>query len=192
MVEIQVVEHQKVVVAVLVVHPLAPCLSFALDEVDAFLTVGGIEVGAREVVPVPFESGIAVAASGKVESRAPFDFIGAAQQVFAVGGIDFAHRETLGVIGSGLVVHHRVEIDRDAAAVQLGDRLLQLRPGAVLGAHGSLLVEFAQIVEVVGRIPLVLLLVGFVGGRNPHRSHAHLPQVARIPLQAAPQGPVIG
>ena len=72
------------------------------------------------------------------------------------------------------------------------DRFPEFLLGPVLGAHGSFLVELAQVVEVVGGVPLVLLLVGFVGGRYPHGRHADLVQVGGVLLELCPQFSFVG
>ena len=192
MVEIHVVEDQEVVIPVLAVYPFAPLLAFALDEVDGPLAGLVNLIGSGEVVPVPFEGGVLVAAPRKGVSGPAFDFDGGADHLLAVFGIDFAGHELLGVVGAGFLVHHRVDIDRNPVGVQRRDRLLQLLPRAVLGADGAFLVELAQIVEVVDGVSLVLLFVGFVGRRDPDRGDADVVQVSGVLFQLRPQFTVIG
>ena len=186
MVEVHVVEDQEIVVPVLAVDAFAPLLAFALDEVDGPFAGLVNLVGSREVVPVPFEGRIFVAASRKGVSRPPLDFDGRADHLLAVLGIDLAGHEFLGIVGAGLLVHHRVEVDGYPVFVERRDRFFQFVPRAVLGADSPFLVELPQIVQVVHGVSLVLLFVGLVGRRYPDRRDADVVQVFGILFQVHP------
>ena len=186
MVEVHVVEDQEIVVPVLAVDAFAPLLAFALDEVDGPFAGLVNLVGSREVVPVPFEGRIFVAASWKGVSRPPLDFDGRADHLLAVLGINLAGHEFLGIVGTCLLVHHRVEVDCYPVLVERRDRFFQFVPRAVLGADGAFLVELPQVVEVVHGVSLVLLFVGLVGRRYPDRRDADVVQVFGILFQVHP------
>ena len=186
MVEVHVVEDQEIVVPVLAVDAFAPLLAFALDEVDGPFAGLVNLVGSREVVPVPFEGRIYVAASWKGVSRPPLDFDGRADHLLAVLGINLAGHEFLGIVGTCLLVHHRVEVDCYPVLVERRDRFFQFVPRAVLGADGAFLVELPQVVEVVHGVSLVLLFVGLVGRRYPDRRDADVVQVFGILFQVHP------
>ena len=137
MVEIHVVEDQEVVV------PFSPSTlrstSFALDEVDGPFAGLVYLIGSGEVVPVPFEGGVLVAAPRKGVSGPAFDFDGGADHLLAVFGIDFAGHGFFRCSRRRFLVHHRVDIDRNPLACSARDRLLQLLPRAVLAWCGRCL-----------------------------------------------------
>ena len=82
-------------------------------------------------------------------SRPSLDFDGRADHLLAVLGIDLAGHEFLGIVGAGLLVHHRVEVDGYPVLVERRDCFFQFVPRAVLGADSPFLVELPQIVQVV-------------------------------------------
>ena len=73
-----------------------------------------------------------------------------------------------GIVPSALMVHHGVEVDLHSVLVQLVDGLDELLLRSVFGPDRIFLIELSQIVQIVCRVALVLLLVRFVCGRNPH------------------------
>lgn len=68
MVEVQVGEHQVVVVAMLGVDIGGPMLALALDLVEPGLLAGIVVVGGREVLPVVFLRRVLVTATGEIKA----------------------------------------------------------------------------------------------------------------------------
>ncbi|CDN42503.1 hypothetical protein BN871_BK_00260 [Paenibacillus sp. P22] len=189
---IDVGEHQVVVVAELVVDILVPVLVLAEDAVYAGLVPLGVEVGSIEMVEVPGEVRVLAAASGERESRPSLDVTGIGYLLLAVVAFDFDHLELLLLVRAGLMVHDEIRIDGDAFQLAGLNSFEQLRLRPVFRADSALLVEFAQIVQVVDAVAVVLRRGGFGGGRDPDGINAGCLKLGGPFLEPLPMAAVGG
>ena len=141
-VEVQVGEHEVVIVAVFFVHAFAPAFPVPHDLEDGSFFRSGVVVRAGEVVPVPFEVGVLVSAAGEVEAGPAFDFVGVRDFLVPVLLVHFLGHEFFRIVRSGLVVHDGVQVDAHMVFMKGLDGVLEFLLGAVFGADRVLLVEF--------------------------------------------------
>ena len=93
----------------------------------------------------------------------------------------------LGLVAAHAVVQHDVGKYPYARLVEGADGVQVFLLRAVLGAHGALLVELAQVVHVIDGVAHVRLAGGLVGRGQPHLGDAQVVQVFR--LRGAPPPP---
>ena len=191
-VDVHVGAHEVVVVGVLgAVHGAVPVL--AVKQEDGLALGLVVPVHAVEARPVPGEVRVGAPAAGEGEVRPGRDGLRGARDLVAVGGVDLARDDVLAAVRAETLVEHDVREGLDAASPQRGDGGLVLGAGAVLGAHGALLVELAEVVGVVDAVAHVLAaLLGLVGGRQPHGGDALVGKVGGLLGDAAPVRAVRG
>ena len=191
-VEVQIGEHEVVVISIFVIHAAAPVLPVPHDLEHGGFARLVVVIRAGKVVPVPFEVGILVSAAGEIKSGPAFNFVGVRGFLLPVVLVHFLGHELFRVIGPGLVVHHGVQVNVHMVVVEGLDGVLELLLGAVLGAHGVFLVEFPQIKQVVGAVSHVVLFLALVGRRNPDGRHPYFLQMGGVFLQFVPELSVVG
>jgi hypothetical protein len=113
-------------------------------------------------------------------------------QARAVLGVHGRGHELLLLVAAEPVAQHHVRVHLDARRLRRADGPKVLVLGAVLGAHGALLVELAQVVEVVDAVPDVRAPArALVGGRQPYRGEPGRGQLLRAFLKLTPERPVV-
>jgi hypothetical protein len=145
-------KHEVVVRAVLVVDVSSPALAVSLDLVDRLGLGLVVIVDAREVVKVPLELGVRVAAPGEGELGPALDVVHVADRLVAVVLVDHGRHELLGLVRARLVVQHGVDVRDDAGFAGLldcGEKVLLVAP---LGALCALLVELAEVPQVIASV----------------------------------------
>ena len=183
--DVDVAPHQVVVVAELGVDVVVPVL--ALEEPHAALAPPLVPVAAVEARPVPHEVRVGGAAPGEGVARPRRDPLRLPERPAAVRRVHGRGAHVLRGVAAHPVVEDDVGDDPDACAVQgvHGPQVLVL--GAVLGGDGALLVELAQVVEVVDAVSDVLgPALALVGGRQPHGGHPVLGGQGSVRLQQPP------
>ncbi len=191
-VHVHVGAHEVVVVGVLdAVDGAVPVL--AVKEEDRLALGAVVPVHAVEAGPVPGEVRVGARAAGKVKARPGRDGPRVAEHELAVAPLHLAREHVLAAVRAQTLVEHDVRQSLDAVCLQRADGGLVLGAGAVLGAHGSLLVELPQVVGVVDAIAHVLgTLLGLVGGRQPDGGDALVGEVGGLLGDAAPVRAVRG
>ena len=76
------------------------------------------------MIPVPFEIRVFISPARKIETGPSFDFIGLTELFCSLVGVYFPGHEFFGIVRSGFVVHHGIQIDTDLIFVQLVDHFL--------------------------------------------------------------------
>ena len=185
-VDVDIVAHQVIVVAVLLVDTLAPAFARADDAEDALVAGKVVVVDACEMLPVPFERRILVAAALELEVGEGLYLARLADILQTVAGVDGLGHESLGGVAVHAVVEYCVEDHLDAVFVQRPDRILEFGARAVFGGDCPLLVELAEIVEVIDRIADILDAAALVGRRNPDGRHAYLREVGGVARELVP------
>ena len=185
-VHVHVRAHEVVVVGVLgAVDGAVPVL--AVKEEDRLALGLVVPVHAVEAGPVPGEVRVGARTTGEVEARPRGDGLDVAEHCFAVVGLHLARGHVLGAVRAEALVEHDVREGLDTVCLQRAHRSLVFRARAVLGAHGSLLVELAEVIRVVDAVAHVLgAFFGLVGGRQPHGRDTLVGEVGRLLGDAAP------
>ena len=162
------------------------CLWRVHDLVDSILLSALVPVCAAEVLPVPFQTAIVVSATREVEVDPGFDLLWCSPLDSTVC-LEFSqsdgsanrdmNRRTFSVyldspallfgVSSCFVVQNSIPDDQDSQALGLCDQLVQLFSRSPLGCACPLLVELAQIPEVIAIIAVAVRVVGLAARRKP-------------------------
>ena len=183
--DVHVAAHQVVEVAELGVDGLVPVLSF--EEPQALALRRLVPVDAVEACPVPREVRVGAAAAREREAGPRLDHFGFADHLMAVVRVDRNRAHHLGRIRAHAVVEDDVGAHGDPRLVQgvNGGQVFVLRP--VLRGDCALLVEFAQVVQVVDAVADVVdTVVSLVGGRKPDDGDAQVRDRLRVLRQVSP------
>lgn len=154
---IQPQESGSILVALLgvdvsVVGPAFRLVAEDLENASLFVT--GVVVDAAEVVPMPLHLAVLLLAAGEGEAHPCLDLVRVADVLVAVLLIDLNGLARLLLVRGELVVQHSVEIEADARLLCGGSELEELFLGAPLGRDAALLVELAQVVQIVDVISI--------------------------------------
>ena len=189
--DLDVGAHEVVVVAELVGDVLAPLL--ALEQPHPGEVARLVPVGAVEAGPVPGEVRVGPGAPGEGVAGPGGDLLGRPDGAPPILGIDGEGAHDLGGVGPHAMVEDDIGDDCDSGGMEGLDGGEILVLGAVLGGHGALLVEFAQVVGVVDAVADVLGPgPSLVGGREPRGGDAAVRQQGGVVGQEPPMGGVGG
>lgn len=94
--------------------------------------------------------------------------------------------DSLTVIGGSLVIQDGIEQDPDAARVGLMDETSQLLLGAPFCVRRALLLELAQIVQIVDVVTVAGMPARLAGGRDPQAGDAEGLQAGQGSLETTP------
>ena len=183
--DVHVAAHQVVEVTELSVDGLVPVLAF--EEPQALAPRRLVPVDAVEARPVPREIRVGAAAPREREAGPRLDHFGFADHLMAVLLVDRSRAHHLGRIRAHAVVEDDVGAHGDPRLMQGvdGGQVFVLRP--VLRGNRALLVEFAQVVQVVDAVADVIeTVVSLVGGRQPDNRDAQVRDRLRVLCQVAP------
>ena len=156
--------HQVIVVHVFPVHRRVPLLARHPEYAAGLGAL--VPVGAGKAPVVPLKGGIALLAAGESEFHPGVDFPGRADLPGPVLRVHRHHHHRLGLVRAHAVVEHHVGEHLNAPGLKRPHAGDVIGLGAVLGAHRALLVEFPQVVQVVGTVPHVPRAVGPLVGRG--------------------------
>lgn len=76
--------------------------------------------------------------------------------------VDLNHFDLLFLVGSGLVVQHSIPVETDSKLFTLLGQSKQLLLGTPLGSRRSLLIKFAQVVEIVDVVAVTLQMSALI------------------------------
>ena len=182
---VQVAAHQEVVVAFLQRHVALETGAVAAPD-RLVMGIKAVVIHRIEVIPMPLHCGVAAAAALEAELGPGPDLPLLPQRLAAVlGGVGRGEVFLLGV-GEEFVVEHHIGIHLQAGLAAGLHRLQVLLPRSVFGAHAALLVELAQVEEVVGAVAHVVGATALAGRRQPHGGDARLRQSPSFFFEAAP------
>ena len=188
--KIHVRAHEVVIVAVLTVHLLGPAAAHELVN-----GAGGgllVPVHGGEMGCIPLEGGIFPLPGRELEARPGQDLLVLHQPAAAVPGITLDRPDRFQMVRAHPVVQHHICQHPKALIVEGIDGGEILLPGAVLGGNGPLLVEFAQIIEVIHAVAhIVHTGLALVGRGQPHVGDAQTRQIFRC-LPGAPPVAAVG
>ena len=148
--EIHVGTHQVVVIAVFPVHLLGPTAAHELIDGAGFGLL--VPVHGGEMLGAPPEGGIPLFPSREFEAGPGQDALVLHQLPAAVIGITFGGPDRFQMVSAHPVVQHHVRQNPDACGMEGIDGGQVFVLGAVFGGNRVLLVEFAQVVEVVDTV----------------------------------------
>ena len=146
-----------------------------------------------EVPPVPVHAGVQLLTAWEVETRPGPDRACIAEGVVTVGWIEGNGFEILLEVRGHLVVEHGIGVHLKTQIPTLlhGRQILIL--GAVLGTHGALLIELAEVEQVVGAIAhIVGTSEALVGRWQPQPGDTSFGQGRRLAAQPVSVLPVGG
>ena len=184
--EVHIRPHQVVVVVLLPVNIVGPAL--ALDEENTVLPVQIVPVRAGEALCVPPEAAVLPPPPWEMEPGEQPHLPALAHGLQPVVPV---HADGLGLIravGAHAVVQHQIRQGLHTGVLQGADggQVFVLR--AVLGADAALLVELAQVVQVVYAVAHVASTAAALEGRGQPRGGEALPvQRKGMPGQIPPQ-----
>ncbi len=127
------------------------------------------------MIPVILRLAVLVSATGEVEANPGINLILTADFLVAVVGIDLDSLALLAMVGAKLVIEHSIPVETDALLLGCVGELEELLLGAPFGGDGALLVELAQIVQIIDVVAITFRarglaseVVKFVSGTQGH------------------------
>lgn len=150
--EFDVGAHQEVEVAEFLVDFLVPfAFAIIVDDAEYAVFLRVLEpIDPAEALVIPFELRMLAAAAGEGEAGVDVGVEGLVLDLGAIVRIDAVNRHALGVVGPHLVVEDHVVNDPQSGLAKRSAGALETGTVAVLGRDGALLVEFAEVEEVIG------------------------------------------
>ncbi len=180
MVQINIITQQKVIIAILIVHSLAPGFSFSLDLKDSATFLGVVKSRTGEVIPVPLKIRILVLTSMEAISGPALYLIRFAQRLVPFFGVNLHDHKLFGKITACLMVQHYIQINRNMIFVQFANHLFQFILRTVLCPYCPFLFKFAQVIQIISCISFILLLVGFISRWNPDCGYTNVMKMRRV------------
>ncbi|MNV52653.1 hypothetical protein D3C71_1447550 [compost metagenome] len=183
---IDVGEHQVIVVPEFTVYVLVPVLILSDNLVDSGSSFPGVVIGAVKMLEIPLESGVRIASSGEGELGPAFDFKRLRDDLKPVVPIDLDYLEDLCLVGSGLMIHHQIDVHGDSLPLTFDDGVDQFLLGPIFGPYSALLVELAQIIQIVDAVPGLFHRQRLGHRRHPYRIDSGAFQLGRELRQPLP------
>jgi len=189
--EAEVGTHQIVVVAVFRRDLAVP--GSAGKVIDRVALSALVPVHTVKMSVIPGEIRIFTVTAGECEARPGLDGFLAGDGLFTVGRGILDSLDGLDAVGPHLVIENDIGVNLQTGLLQGADGREIFRARAVLRGDGALLVEFAEVVEIVGPVAHVVFPgLALVRGRQPHGAHADRAQVRRVSLRPPPETAVRG
>ena len=184
-VQIQIDAHEEVVIIQFLADMVREQLFLQQEHLRHTGTV--IIVHSSDMILRPDEVGIFPLSAGEVEQRPGLDQLVLLEHMASVIRVELRDLHLLGCVAAHFVVQNDIRDDLDAPAVELADQGKILILAAVLGVHGSLLVEFTQIVQIIDTVAhIVHTAEALIGRRQPHIREAQLLKLGSQLLQTPP------
>ncbi|MNP27281.1 hypothetical protein D3C76_1201800 [compost metagenome] len=103
----------------------------------------------------PLKGGVLISATRECEFGPALNFERLRNFLRSIIRINLDHFEHFRLICSGLVIHNQIHIDGYAVLLTLSNGLHQFLLGAIFGSYGTLLIKFAQIVQIIYTITCI-------------------------------------
>ena len=153
---VEIGKHEEIGITALVVYTLTPSLTLTLNLEDSIASTFSIIIRTTEMIPMVLLLAVLVASAFKVETQPCGDLMTVRDLLVAVVGVDFDDVAFLLLVGGGFVVEHRVPVETDARVLCGFGEGHQFIFRAPLGGLAALLVEFAEVVEIVDVVAVAL------------------------------------
>ena len=138
------------------------------------------------MIPMPFKIRMFVLTSVKTIPGPPLYLKRLTQSLGSLLGIDLHYHKLFSKITTRFMIQYNVQINSNMIFVQFVNHFLQFIFRTIFSSYGSLLVKFAQVIQIISRISFVLLLIGLISRGNPNSSHTYITKMRRIFLYLFP------
>ncbi|MNJ44900.1 hypothetical protein D3C77_399720 [compost metagenome] len=137
--------------------------------------------------PSPFEGGILIASPREIIFRPGFNAVAARGFLVAVITGNLHRIAILRAVPAHFMVDYNVAIYQDIIVMKRSYRLLQLALRAILRANRTLLIKFAQVIQVIHTVAdIINPRMPLISWWQPHRRNADVLQMRCIRLKIIP------
>jgi len=173
--EIEIAAHQIGKIASLQRNVIVELL--AVEQVDHTRFSGfRVVIDGVEVLPAPLERRVLALAAGEGETGVHLDFSRLTARMHSVVLEERNGPRRFRSVAANAVVEHGVGVDLEAGGAQRGDGPEILLAGSILGANGTFLLEFAEVIQVIDAVTNISIAIDSLVGR--WQPHTGKPQVA--------------
>ena len=175
--KIDIFSHQIIKITQLIINLIVPAFAGVIVNDFENAVFGGIlyMVNAAEAFEIPNELRVLACAGREGVARPAFAFDNLIVYLRAIFGVNALDADLFFLIRAHFVVNHHVQQYGNIIVFQRVNRRQQLVFIAVFGGDGSLLVEFAQIKQIVGVIANGIAAGrAFIGWGQPYHIDADI------------------